>query len=328
MIVMFLYLGSFSRFSPFFVDFKRLTQDILLETFLSFYYLIEITTMQRHTHSFFGQKVGIIFDSADWSEPYIFLRFLKKKAAGGWEKPSQKEGKNIKLNLLEELAIQDVFQGQGEKWSTVHKFGNETTSITVEQKGEEFMIGIPGYVKYFKFPESLLFAKILAHVIEEKIMHATGTSPKVNSEKMTSEIVAESKIDFNSNISIINWEDQTELLEEAPFDFQIPDEFLEDATPLPKIVPRSEKNYETAKEPLITHQEWLQQLPLKEDSYLVPGEILARSPKAIAFQVKGANSTWVPLSCINNDLAQPNDSGLWIKKWFVEKKVNDLFLIA
>ena len=284
--------------------------------------------MQRHTHSFFGQKVGVIFDSADWKDPYLYLRFLKKKATGDWEKPSKKEGKNIKLNLLEILAIQDVFQGQGRKWSTVHKFGDETTPITIEQKGEEFMLGIPGYAKYFKFPESLLFAKIMAHVVEEKIVYATGYSPKESSEKFKSEASSESKVDFNPKIGINNLDDQTESLEESLFDFQIPEEFLEEAQPLPKKDPHPEKKHEINNEQLITHQEWLQQLPLKDDSYLVPGEILARSPKAIAFQVKGANSTWVPLSCINNDLAQPSDSGLWIKKWFVEKKVADLFLSA
>jgi len=61
--------------------------------------------MDNHNQSFFGQKTGLLLNSADPSEPYIYLRFLKKKGDGTWEKPSNREGKNIKINLLEQIQI-------------------------------------------------------------------------------------------------------------------------------------------------------------------------------------------------------------------------------
>lgn len=109
--------------------------------------------MYRHQYSFFGQKSAVILDSGPWEDPHIFLRFLKKKEDGSWEKPRNKEGKNIKLNMLELVALLAVCGKKSPKWSTVHKFGEETTPISAEiikgtpPKEDTMSISIPGYVK-------------------------------------------------------------------------------------------------------------------------------------------------------------------------------------
>ena len=49
-------------------------------------------TMKRHSQSFFGQKTGIILDSADWDNPCIFMTFIRKLTHDNWEKPSENQG--------------------------------------------------------------------------------------------------------------------------------------------------------------------------------------------------------------------------------------------
>ena len=60
-----------------------------------------------HSYSFFGQNTGMILRSYSKQESIIFLHFFKQKANGAWEKPSEKEGKLIKLSLEEMVLILD-----------------------------------------------------------------------------------------------------------------------------------------------------------------------------------------------------------------------------
>jgi hypothetical protein len=54
-----------------------------------------------HNYSFFGQKSALFIKSSSKNEPYIFFQCIKSKNDGSWEKPSQGEGKIIKLSLEE-----------------------------------------------------------------------------------------------------------------------------------------------------------------------------------------------------------------------------------
>ena len=53
--------------------------------------------VDNHSYSFFGQKVGLIIQSASKTEPFIFFRLIKSKNDGSWERPSSGEGNVIKL---------------------------------------------------------------------------------------------------------------------------------------------------------------------------------------------------------------------------------------
>ena len=103
--------------------------------------------MDHHNYSFFGQKVGLLLDSGDRSHPSLYFRFIKKKTSGNWEKPSVKEGKVVKFNLLELVSVIKTLDHPGSKWTTVHKFHGETTPITIEHKGKNAVILLPGYYK-------------------------------------------------------------------------------------------------------------------------------------------------------------------------------------
>jgi len=59
----------------------------------------------QHNYSFFCQKTGLTVQSAPKNEPYMFLRFIKNKSDGEWEKPSKGEGKAIKFSLEEMVSI-------------------------------------------------------------------------------------------------------------------------------------------------------------------------------------------------------------------------------
>ena len=132
--------------------------------------------MQSHKLSLFGQKVAVLLDSPDWSDQYLYMRFLKKKEDNTWEKPSAKEGKVIKINLLEAIAIRDLCNSNGGKWSTVHVFGEEKTSISMEKENQNLKFNIPGYSKFIQYPESVLFTELMIHLVSEKIQNSTGGS--------------------------------------------------------------------------------------------------------------------------------------------------------
>ena len=260
--------------------------------------------MQHHNYSFFGQKVGMIFDSADWSECFVFLRFLKKKPEGIWEKPSLGEGKSIKINLLELIAILDTINQESGKWSTVHKYQNDTTSITMIKEKDRFQIILPGYSKFFGNSEMILFQKLLAHVVEEKIINATGKSSDNNSNIEDSGYQRKNNVSSGNNKLSLEEQFQASGVD---FPYEIADEILA-------------KNY--------SPDEWISALEQNEEFYHVPGEIMAKREKALSFKILDNKQIWVPLSQIdpsNKSSTEDPNQGLWIKKWFLNKKLSDIF---
>ena len=58
-----------------------------------------------HSRSFFGQATGMIIRSSSKTDDFIFVNCIKKKPDGSWEKPTQKEGKTVRLSLEEIIMI-------------------------------------------------------------------------------------------------------------------------------------------------------------------------------------------------------------------------------
>jgi len=56
--------------------------------------------VDKHNQSFFGQSTGMFIQSSSKHEPFIFLQFIKKKGDGSWEKPSQREGKQMYVGIM------------------------------------------------------------------------------------------------------------------------------------------------------------------------------------------------------------------------------------
>ncbi|MHA1819507.1 MAG: hypothetical protein ACTSU2_09955 [Promethearchaeota archaeon] len=138
--------------------------------------------MRRHQRSFFGQKVGMIFDSGDYTQENIYLTFIRKLEDDSWEKPSLKQGKKIKLNLGEILMFRSVLMGTLDKWTTVHKYDDNATSISIShgKQREEIWFNVERYSKNLQPPETEILLLILTHVIEEKIKYATGVPESEN----------------------------------------------------------------------------------------------------------------------------------------------------
>jgi hypothetical protein len=273
--------------------------------------------------SFFGQKTAVILDSSDWSDPYVFLRFLKKKQDGQWEKPSQKEGKALKINLLEMVAMLEVLANRSPKWQTMHKYQDESTSISMERQGNDILLMITGYAKPLKGPEVKIFWDLLSHIYEEKIANATSSK---NGNEIRAESVSTPEDKNNVPTEVIGSPKKPEpakkaappkpKIQEEPVEFEDP----EFANPFDQDSPSDILNNSNG--PKYNPEEWLNALKTQDDFKLVPGEVVSKSPKAISFQIMNLKQIWVPSSCVNPMSAE---GGLWIKNWFLEKKLTEIF---
>jgi len=157
----------------------------------------------NHSKSFFGQKAGLIVQSSSKEQPYIFLQCIKKKADESWEKPSQGEGKKVKLNLEEMISMVRVLNKKIPQWTTFHEFKEEKTKISinwVDDNNEVMWINIGEYKKKIGWSQAELLRLLLSHILEEKIQFATGSTnskpsnfgTENNYKKQTSKFAPES----------------------------------------------------------------------------------------------------------------------------------------
>jgi len=240
------------------------------------------------------------------------------------------EGKTIKFNLLEMLAILDTCQTPGKKWSTVHRFKVEQTPITFDHQIDQLVITIPNYQKYMKFPETRLFADLLEHIYREKLQYSTIFSPNLsphNEKPPTAEELGlkppEICLSLTQDLGIDvshEYEEALQLGLDQPNDLP-----LNASSESGALSSRSSNSDPIRPAPtLATYRQWLQNLSQDNAFFLVPGHIEAKSKKAIAFKIAGLRATWVPLSCLKEDHLEGSESSIWIKKWFVEKKMEEL----
>ncbi len=177
--------------------------------------------VDNHSYSFFGQKVGLIIQSALKNEPYMFFRLLKCKNDGSWEKPSSGEGKIIKFSLEEMVSIIQVLNKEVNSWSTYHTFKNNKTQISFkwenEQKGK-LWIHIGSYSKVLEYAQYTVLEMLMKHILKEKIEFATipSTSKKKESNKLDNiivqeEIITESDKKENNHINKENNEKHKEV---------------------------------------------------------------------------------------------------------------------
>ncbi len=133
----------------------------------------------NHSQSFFGQATGIIINSPSKTDPFIFLRCIKKKPDGIWEKPSLGEGKTIRCSLEEIVMILQVLEGKTPSWSGYHKYKEKNTQISVNWEGnrqDKLWIRVGDYAKMFGFSQIEILRLLLKHILDEKIEFATGSN--------------------------------------------------------------------------------------------------------------------------------------------------------
>ena len=163
----------------------------------------------KHNKSFFGQSTGMFLQSSLKTDPFIFLRFIKKKESGTWEKPSIGEGKTIKCSLEEIVMILKVLKRNLKSWSTVHVFKEEKTPISIKWEGEnKIWFNVGEYPKMLAISQIEILALLMEHILAEKIEFATSSgksnedSPKVNAIPVDSsnDISKENVVDDNLEI--------------------------------------------------------------------------------------------------------------------------------
>lgn len=139
----------------------------------------------QHSQSFFGQNTGLIINSSSKSDAFIFIRSIKRKSDGIWEKPSAGEGKVIKCSLEEIIMILNVLNRKALNWQSYHTYKNNKTSISFgweDEKAQTLWINIDKYSKMINSAQSELLRLLLTHILDEKIKYATS-SPNENMRK-------------------------------------------------------------------------------------------------------------------------------------------------
>jgi len=94
-----------------------------------------------------------------------------------------REGKKIKFSLEEIIMILEVLKEKRDTWSTFHTYKEEKTVIVfkwLEEKDKEkdkvLQIKIGNYVKRLNWAQIKILEKLLAHILDEKIIFATSKS--------------------------------------------------------------------------------------------------------------------------------------------------------
>ena len=132
----------------------------------------------QHSQSFFGQNTGLLLNSTSKSDPYLFIRCIKRKTNGTWEKPSKGEGKVIKCALEEIVMILSVLDRKSLNWQSYHTYNDNKTAISFsweDENAETLWINIGEYSKMLTFAQAEVLRLLLTHILDEKILFATNS---------------------------------------------------------------------------------------------------------------------------------------------------------
>ncbi|MFX1448569.1 MAG: hypothetical protein ACFFCG_10605 [Promethearchaeota archaeon] len=148
--------------------------------------------VNKHSQSFFGQSTGLTLVSSSKVDPFIFLKCIKKKADGSWEKPSFGEGKTIKCSLDEIVMMLEVLNKKKDAWSSYHNFNEIKTQISFKWEDDakqKLLIYIGKYSKMLNYAQTEIFRLLLKHLIKEKIEFSTvsNLSPQKNPTESSKE---------------------------------------------------------------------------------------------------------------------------------------------
>ena len=155
-----------------------------------------------HSKSFFGTNTGLILTSPSKSKPHFYIRCIKKKPEGSWEKPTAGEGKVIKCSLDETVMILEVLNRRQLNWTSFHTYKDIKTSISFgweDEQTKSLWINIDKYSKMLNFAQAEIFRLLLTHILKEKIKHATQ-SERSNSKVIESGVTSELRdIDYGKD---------------------------------------------------------------------------------------------------------------------------------
>jgi hypothetical protein len=122
----------------------------------------------------------VIFN-AQATDLFVWLKFLRKKADGSWERPKNREGRSIKLGIEECVSILDVLNKRLLRWTTYHSFKDQKTSISFgweDESAKKLWINLDDRKKMFSGSQIELFRRLLEHVVQEQVEQGTTTHYK------------------------------------------------------------------------------------------------------------------------------------------------------
>jgi hypothetical protein len=132
--------------------------------------------VNKHTYSFFGQNIALIIKSNSKYDNFLFIKCIKRKSNGKWEKFTEREGKIIKCSLEEIMFILCVLNHQIPSWQNFHIYKDEKTVISLgweENNNQILWFNIANYSKMLNFAEIEILKLLLIHIIKEKIIFST-----------------------------------------------------------------------------------------------------------------------------------------------------------
>ena len=244
--------------------------------------------VEYHNKAFFGKKAGMFFDSSSWTNQFFFLKFIKKRKDGTWEKPSLKEGKSIKFSLEEMVYILRVLNKEKTSWKTFHKFEDKQTKISFQwdkDDKERFHVNGGEYHKLLNYAEIVVFKALLEHVFEEKITRSTVNS-KNNSVKKP--------------VSVENYPPESELTVTEEIHGKIK----------PKIQSLSQKSFPQA-----------EKVNLDDETAILTGVCEGKTDKALLILFESGKQIWIPKSTIRSEFDQESSDTqkFTIDTWVLKK---------
>lgn len=278
-----------------------------------------------HNYSFFGKSSAILINSSSRNEPYIFIRCIKEKQGGGWEKPSLNEGTVVKFKLEEMVMIERVLSRKEARWSTFHSYKDNETSIRFNwgktDKGPLLWINIGVYKKPLTIPQVELFRRLMTHMIDEKVEFATGSKFKKTQQKNSKTPSSQSKPQS------IPQKGESE-------GSSIDDLFKEEGQYIPPDV-EAEMNMEIERASQWEDEGEIGGVGEKKTITTGGGEksvitlkarIDRKTAKALLLEFPNSESLWCPKSIVHNQYNEENEKTtqkFMIEEWFAQK--NELF---
>ena len=237
----------------------------------------------------------MILQSSSKSDSVTYATFIKKKDEQNWEKPSQSEGKKIKMSLEELAVIYRLLEKKVESWKGFHSYEGTKTSIELNWSGDdEIQIKVDQYLKPIKGGQLDILRLFVKHLLKEKVEFSTESKPSQNGS-------------YNGSP---NGSKDSDVAESKPSEPKKPIVTPEKSPPPPKKNFPTKKSTGTAKEPEIAE---------------ISGVIEKYTEKAIQVRLESGEEKWFPKSKIHCEF-DPASSELQlfrVESWILKKKDNN-----
>ena len=238
----------------------------------------------------------MILQSSSKSDSVTYATFIKKKDEQNWEKPSQSEGKKIKMSLEELAVIYRLLEKKVESWKGFHSYEGTKTSIELNWSGDdEIQIKVDQYLKPIKGGQLDILRLFVKHLLKEKVEFATESKPSQNGF-------------YNGSPNGFKDSNDAELKPSEPKKPIVTPKKSPPPPPKKSLPPK--KTSSTAKEPEIAE---------------ISGVVEKTTEKAIQVRLESGEEKWLPKSRIHSefDPVSPELQLFRVESWILKKKDNN-----